>query len=109
MRQAPNDSTRDTWAAARRFLADLREPAALVGQPGWVSVTDLVKRAAQDATVKANEWPTRSGRHRFLVELAGEVRSEWMAQADGEAPRSQFYTTLRGRIDELAEAERSLT
>ncbi|MGU3663158.1 hypothetical protein ACLBX9_03035 [Methylobacterium sp. A49B] len=106
MRNPPEDNTAAARSAARRFLAELRDAADVVGSAGWVSIPELVSRAAADATREAEKWSTRSGRQRFLIELAAEARSEWMVQPEPDGDRAKFYAALRDRISELAAAER---
>lgn len=106
MRPPPADSTIAARTAARRFLADIREHATSVGDPGNVGVSELVKRVCDEAAKKSRDWPTRPGRHRFLVELAGEARNEWMVQSEANGPTAAFYDALRHRLGELAETER---
>lgn len=106
MRSPPADSTAAARTAARCFLADIREHTVSVGSPGSISVPELVKRVCEDAARKARDWPTRSGRRRFMVELASEARNEWMVQPDATGPVAAFYDNLRQRLRELAEVER---
>lgn len=106
MRPPPADSTIAARTAARRFLADIREHATSVGDPGNVGVSELARRVGEEAARKSRDWPTRSGRHRFLVELAGEARNEWMVQLDAAGSAAAFYDALHKRLGELAETER---
>jgi hypothetical protein len=107
MQNPLDDTAGSARIAARGFLADLREHADHAGSPGWVSIPTLIQRIAEEATRTAGDWPTRSGRHRFLVELAGEARSEWMVQREPAGLRAQFYDALHRRITEMADAERA--
>lgn len=106
MKSPPADSTAAARTAARRFLADIREHASSVGAPGGVSALELAKRVGEEAARKARDWPTRSGRYRFLAELAGEARNEWMVQLDADGSAAAFYDALHKRLGELAETER---
>jgi hypothetical protein len=107
MRNPPDDSVVSARTAARGFLADLREHAVHAGSPGWVSIPTLVQQIADEATRTTGDWPTRSGRHDFLVELASEARSEWTVLREPNGLRAQFYDALHKRINEMAEAERA--
>lgn len=102
-----NDSIPNHRAVARGFLASIREHADRAGTPGWVSVPELVRRVSEDASRKAKDWPTRQGRHLFLVELSSEANSEWMVQPGPDGLRAQFYAALRDHLREMAEAERA--
>jgi len=106
MRNPLDDSVASARTAARGFLADLREHADHAGSPGWVSIPTLVQRIAEEATRTAADWPTHTGRHRFLVELASEARSEWTVQREPNGLRAQFYDALHRRINAIVEEER---
>lgn len=106
MARRPTDSERNHRSAARDFLASIREFADLAGKPGWVSVAELVRRVGEDAGREAKHWPTREGRHRFLVELSGEAHAEWTVQPGPDGLRAQFYAALRDHLRDMAAAER---